>query len=237
MEQRILVIEDDPDIGRLLCLHMSACVSHVRWEAHGTRGLLLAQARPWDLIVLDWLLPGIDGVTICRRLRAQGRTLPVLMLTARSSEGDRVHGLDAGADDYVAKPFGTEELKARVRAQLRCAGLLRGALRTENAAAPLLVGALCIDERARSATLRDQPVMLTGREFDLLLHFARHPGRVFTRAQLLAAVWGAGFEGYEHTVNSHINRLRAKLQGASLEAGPITTVWGTGYRFDVAALQ
>lgn len=237
MEQRILVIEDDPDIGRLLSMHMSACVPQVRWESNGTRGLLLAQARSWDVIVLDWLLPGIDGVTICRRLRDQGRTLPILMLTARSNECDRVHGLDAGADDYVAKPFGIEELKARVRAQLRNAVLLRSAQRAETDAVAVRVGALCIDERGRTATLRDRPVILTGREFDLLLHFARHPGRVFTRAQLLAAVWGAGFEGYEHTVNSHINRLRAKLHAGSLDTGPIVTVWGTGYRFDAATLQ
>lgn len=237
MDQRVLIIEDDPDIGALLSMHIGECSPEVRLEAHGTRGLMIAQARPWDLVVLDWLLPGTDGVTICRRLRAQGRSLPIVMLTARAGETDRVHGLDAGADDYVAKPFSVQELKARVRAQLRRAGAMRGERAAASVAEPLQIGPLHIDPAARAVRLHGKPVGLTGREFDLLLYFARHPGRAFTRAQLLAAVWGAGFEGYEHTVNSHINRLRAKLEPAPARPGYIVTVWGTGYRFDTGTAQ
>jgi DNA-binding response OmpR family regulator len=237
VDQRILIIEDDPDIGELLRLHFSDCGSEVRLEAHGTRGLILAQARPWDLVVLDWLLPGTDGVAICRRLRAQGRSLPILMLTARSGEMDRIHGLDAGADDYVAKPFSLQELKARVRAQLRRAGAMRSDVPGNQPLERLHRGALCIDLRARTAVLDGQPIALTSREFDLLVHFARYPGRVFTRSQLLAAVWGNGFEGYEHTVNSHINRLRSKIEVSTAQPRYIVTVWGTGYRFDAGGLQ
>ncbi len=237
MEQRTLIIEDDPDIGELLRLHIAECGSQVRLEAHGTRGLMLAQARPWDLVVLDWLLPGTDGVAICRRLRAQGRSLPILMLTARSKELDRIRGLDAGADDYVAKPFSLQELKARVRAQLRRASAMRTGPAATAAQLPLQCGALRIDLNARTVGLRQQSISLTGREYDLLVHFVRHPGRAFTRTQLLAAVWGSGFEGYEHTVNSHINRLRSKIEATPAQPRFIVTVWGIGYRFDSGILQ
>jgi DNA-binding response OmpR family regulator len=187
--------------------------------------------------VLDWLLPGTDGVAICRRLRAQGRALPILMLTARSGESDRIRGLDAGADDYVAKPFSLQELKARVRAQLRRAGAMRGDPASAVVATSLRFGALQIDTNARAVQLSGQTIGLTSREFDLLTHFARHPGRAYTRAQLLAAVWGSGFEGFEHTVNSHINRLRAKIESTPSQPRFIVTVWGTGYRFDPGFLQ
>jgi DNA-binding response OmpR family regulator len=199
--------------------------------------LMLAQARPWDLVVLDWLLPGTDGVAICRRLRAQGRSLPILMLTARSGELDRIRGLDAGADDYVAKPFSLQELKARVRAQLRRASAMRSGPAATAAQAPLQCGALRIDLNARAVSLSQKSINLTGREFELLAHFVRHPGRAFTRTQLLAAVWGSGFEGYEHTVNSHINRLRSKIEATPAQPRFIVTVWGTGYRFDSGCLQ
>jgi DNA-binding response OmpR family regulator len=236
MEQRILIIEDDPDIGALLRLHIGEGKHEVRLETHGTRGLMVAQARLWDLVVLDWLLPGTDGVTICQRLRAQGRSLPIVMLTARAAEHDRVHGLDAGADDYVAKPFSVYELQARVRAQLRRARAMRGTQASAETQ-PLELGSLRLDPNARTVSLRGLPVSVTGREFDLLLHFVKHPGRVFTRQQLLGAVWGAGFEGYEHTVNSHINRLRAKIEPRPAEPSFVVTVWGIGYRFDSSLLQ
>jgi DNA-binding response OmpR family regulator len=237
MQQRILIIEDDPDIGALLHLHIAGNGREVRLESHGTRGLMLAQARRWDLLVLDWLLPGTDGVTICRRLRAEGRSLPILLLTARASEVDRVRGLDAGADDYVAKPFSVLELKARVRAQLRrgCAGHAESVAAVD--LAPLQQGPLRIDPASRIVSLDEAALDLTAREFDLLFYFATHPGRVFTRQQLLSAVWGAGFEGYEHTVNSHINRLRAKLEPHADAKSFITTVWGTGYRYDADRMQ
>jgi DNA-binding response OmpR family regulator len=237
MEQRILIVEDDPDIGALLRLHLSYLCSEVRVERHGARGLILARSLRWDLIVLDWLLPGTDGVQICRLLRTAGRSLPVLLLTARSTEFDRVMGLDSGADDYVSKPFSIHELTARVRAQLRRAAAMRMDQAPLCDSVQVQHGVLRIDPAARSVTVKDSPISLTSREFDLLLYFARHPGRVFTRVQLLTAVWGDGYEGYEHTVNSHINRLRAKLEPDPATPIAVVTVWGTGYRFDPRGMQ
>lgn len=232
MHHRVLIVEDDPDIAELLRMHASECASEVRVESNGTRGLFIAQARRWDLIVLDWLLPGTDGLAICRRLRASHHRQPILMLTARAGESDRVMGLDAGADDYVAKPFGVEELKARIRAQLRRSDQLRWNAQAPADDRPLEAGPFCVDPVARVAACAGREIALTGREFDLLVHFVRHPGRVFTREQLLAAVWGAGFDGYDHTVNSHINRLRAKIEPAPARPRHIVTVWGAGYRFE-----
>jgi DNA-binding response OmpR family regulator len=231
MHHRVLIIEDDPDIGALLRLHVAECASEVRVESNGARALLVAQGGSWNLIVLDWLLPGIDGVSICRQLRANRHREPILMLTSRIGESDRVTGLDAGADDYVAKPFGMDEFKARVRAQLRRSDELllpHSPMET----LPAQVGPIRIDTEARVVTLHGKGLALTGREFDLLAHFALHPGKVFTREQLLDAVWGAGFDGYAYTVNSHINRLRAKIEPVAAKPSYIITVWGIGYRFE-----
>ena len=232
MNHRVLIVEDDPDIGALLRLHVAECAGEVRLESNGTRALLVAQAGSWDLIVLDWLLPGLDGISICRQLRASQHREPILLLTSRTGERERVLGLDAGADDYVPKPFGMAEFKARIRAQLRRADQLRLAIppRAESAAAQ--AGPIRVDSIARAATVADRSIALTGREFDLLAFFVRHPGRVFTREQLLGAVWGAGFEGYEYTVNSHINRLRTKIEATPSKPAHIVTVWGVGYRFE-----
>jgi DNA-binding response OmpR family regulator len=234
MHHRVLVVEDDPDIGSLLQLHITECASEVRLESNGTRALLLAQAAHWDLIVLDWLLPGVDGVSICRRLRANRHRQPIMLLTSRTGESDRVAGLDAGADDYVAKPFGMNEFKARVRAQLRRSDQLRQASATATALPPAQAGRIRIDTEARVTSIAGTNIALTAREFDLLAHFMRHPGRVFTREQLLDAVWGSGFDGYAYTVNSHINRLRAKIEADAAKPQHIITVWGVGYRFDQA---
>lgn len=233
MHARILVVEDDPDIAALVALHAREQASDVRVEGHGARGLLAAQHGPWDLIVLDWLLPGMDGVTVCRRLRAHDYRAPIMLLTARRSEADRVQGLDAGADDYLAKPFGIEELKARMRAQLRRAPLLRaGDLAVRACSTNLRCGVFEIEPDARRARCNGEPLNLTAREFDLLHYLARHPRKAFTREQLLAAVWGVGFDGFEHTVNSHINRLRAKLEPDPARPRFLVTVWGVGYRFE-----
>lgn len=240
MTERVLIIEDDRDIGELLSLHIRSLGADVRHETHGTRGMLLAQQAQWDLVVLDVRLPGTDGVTVCRRIRSLGRHVPIILLTARTAEADRVEGLDAGADDYVSKPFSIVELLARVRAQLRRApALCRAADQVSDppSGPPLMIGGLIIDRAARQASLDGRPLRLTSREFALLTFFAGHPGVVFSREQLLHAVWGAAFEGYEHTVNSHINRLRAKVEADPAEPALICTVWGTGYRFDVARLE
>jgi DNA-binding response OmpR family regulator len=230
----VLIAEDDPDIGALLRIHVGECADTVTLEPNGSRALLLAQRGHWDLLLLDWRLPGLDGVAICRHLRANQYRQPILMLTARTAECDLVAGLDAGADDYIAKPFSAAELKARIRAQLR-----RVEHFATRSAAPVpsryVAGDFQVDVAARRATVSGRTVALTTREFDLLAHFVRHPLRVFSRQQLLEHVWGSGFEGYEYTVNSHINRLRAKVEPAPNDPQYLQTVWGVGYRFDPAS--
>jgi DNA-binding response OmpR family regulator len=200
----------------------------------GNAGLELALSRPYDLIILDLMLPGVDGVEICRRVRAASAYTPILMLTARSTELDRVLGLEIGADDYVTKPFSVRELLARVKALFR----REEALRSEASSGTQKViraGGLVVDAEKRSVILNGRSVSLTAKEFDLLLQFARHPGRVYTRADLLSLVWGYGYEGYEHTVNSHINRLRAKIEENPARPRYILSVRGVGYKFSEPA--
>jgi DNA-binding response OmpR family regulator len=176
------------------------------------------------------MLPGLDGLEICRRLRRKPPYVPILMLTAKSSETDRVVGLEIGADDYVTKPFSIPELLARVKAILRRVEELSEDAR-EIVPAVIQTGDLVIDPAKRNATIEGRSLDLTAKEFDLLLHFARNPGKVYTRSQLLDMVWGYGHDGYEHTVNSHINRLRAKIENDSPHPDYILTVWGVGYKF------
>jgi len=229
-KRRILVVEDEQDIAELIALHLSDIGCEVTLAADGHEGMRLAFAREWELVVLDLRLPGPDGLSICRALRRDSRYLPVLILTSKSSELDRVLGLELGADDYVTKPFSVSELVARVKAIFRrVESLSRRSAETDES---LDVGLLHIDAAGRQVTVDGESMSLTAREFDLLLHFARHPGRVFSRAQLLDSVWGYGHEGYEHTVNSHINRLRSKIEPDPAEPELIVTVWGVGYKLD-----
>jgi DNA-binding response OmpR family regulator len=229
-DRSVLVVEDEHDIAQLLKLHLGECCTEVVVADNGRDGLQLAKQGRWDLIILDLRLPGVDGLEICRQLRQGESYVPVLMLTAKSSELDRVLGLEMGADDYLTKPFSVQELMARARAIFRRCDALR-----QPPAAPsdaiLVAGDLRIDRSRREALRSDTPLDLTAREFDLLHYFASHPGRVFTRAQLLDQVWGYGHDGYEHTVNSHINRLRAKIEPKPDHPRYIITVWGIGYRF------
>lgn len=230
---RLLVIEDEQDIASLLELHLADLPAEVTVARDGSSGLALATQQSFDALVLDLRLPGLSGLDVCRSLRAQGQSVPILMLTARTAELDRVLGLELGADDYVGKPFSVLELQARVRALLRRAAHRDSAA---PAAPPSLSHAdLRIDRTQRRCWLGEQEVALTPREFDLLWHFMGHPGRAFTRAELLEQVWGYGHDGYDHTVNSHINRLRAKLGDDRSEARFIHTVWGVGYRFGVTS--
>jgi DNA-binding response OmpR family regulator len=229
--RRVLVIEDDPDLGRLLELHLSDDGCRVDWVRDGRGGLELASRGLHDLIVLDLMLPAVDGLDICREVRARDRRVPILILTARSSETDRVVGLELGADDYVTKPFSVRELQARIKALFRRAEVQAGAGDDGEGESPICAGELSIDPATRSVTLSGEALELTPREFELLCHMARHPGRVFTRAQLLDAVWGYSHTGYQHTVNSHINRLRAKVEPDPSEPRWILTVRGVGYRF------
>jgi DNA-binding response OmpR family regulator len=232
---RLLIVEDEHDIAALLVMHLSDLPAEVVVAPDGPRGLALALEQRFDAIVLDLRLPGLSGLDLCRELRGRDPQVPVLMLTARSTELDRVLGLELGADDYVTKPFSVLELQARVRALLRRAS--HGMPGAPPEVPPRLTCAdLAMDREKRRAWLGGQELVLTPREFDLLWHFMRHPGRAFTRSELLEQVWGYGHDGYDHTVNSHINRLRAKLGDDRSEARFIHTVWGVGYRFENAGL-
>lgn len=230
MTRNVLIVEDNADIARLLQVHLKELDCATQVAGSGDQALALAARQRFDLVVLDLMLPGLDGLEVCRRLRARPGYVPILMLTAKSSELDRVLGLELGADDYLTKPFSLPELMARIKALFR---------RVEALAAPaedagggtLEAGDLTIHLDRREVLRDGEPVSLTAREFDLLVHFARHPGRVYSRAQLLDAVWGYAHEGYEHTVNSHINRLRAKIERDAARPAYVLTVWGVGYKF------
>jgi DNA-binding response OmpR family regulator len=187
--------------------------------------------RAWALTVLDLSLPDGDGLEFCRELRSIDAQMPLLMLTARGTEVDRVHGLEAGADDYLSKPFGVMELQARVRALLRRATLAKPAADAEI----IDIAPLRLDLAKRTVAVRNLEVELTATEFDLLVFLARRPGVVFSRQQLLSEVWGYNHEGYEHTVNSHISRLRAKVESEPMTPSVICTVWGVGYKFEPQA--
>ena len=234
-ERQILVIEDERDIAELIALHLSDLPACITLANDGPGGLQLALQQPWDAIVLDLRLPGLNGLDLCRAVRAQTTRVPILMLTARSGELDRVLGLELGADDYLTKPFSVLELQARVKALLRRASISaeRWAQSVMEKPSSLVRGGLAVDRAQRRAWRDGAEIVLTPREFDLLWHFVQHPGRVFTRTELLADVWGYGHDGYDHTVNSHINRLRSKLGDDREEAAYIHTVWGVGYRFEV----
>ena len=230
MPRRILVVEDNKDMAQLLALHLHDMSCQVELVYDGMAGLAKAESSAYDLIILDVMLPKLDGLEVCRQLRRKPIYTPILMLTSKATELDRVLGLEIGADDYVTKPFSIMELLARVKAILR---------RMENIAAPnptpkenpLILQDLNINFEKRQVTLQGENIELTAKEFELLAHFARCPGRVYSRAQLLDTVWGYGHDGYEHTVNSHINRLRAKIEKNPAEPRFILTVWGIGYKF------
>ena len=229
-KRKILLVEDETDIAELLALHLRDLDCDVTRAADGHEGMRQAFARNWDLVILDLRLPGPDGLSICRALRRESRYVPILMLTSKSSELDRVLGLELGADDYVTKPFSVSELMARVKAIFRRVESLEK--RFPVGSETLNIGSLKIDTSGRRVLINNELMSLTAREFDLLVHFARHPGHVFSRAQLLDSVWGYGHDGYEHTVNSHINRLRSKIELDPARPEVIVTVWGVGYKLD-----
>jgi DNA-binding response OmpR family regulator len=232
--RRILLVEDEKDIADLVALHLRDVCDELVAASDGYEGMRLATSENWALIILDLRLPGPDGLEICRRVRRDRPYQPVLMLTSKSSELDRVLGLETGADDYLTKPFSVLELVARVRAIFRRLENLQQRQPLAPAGESLVrIGPLKVDPNRREVTLGSRKVELTAREFDLLDFFARHPGRVFRRADLLDKVWGYGHDGYEHTVNSHINRLRAKIEKNPSEPEMIVTVWGVGYKLAV----
>lgn len=229
MSRRVLIIEDNRDIANLVQMNLRDLPTETDVAYNGREGLAIARQGDYNLVILDLMLPDLDGIEICRALRNEKNYLPILMLTARTSEVDRILGLEIGADDYLTKPFSVRELVARVKAIFRRMDVIGENAKTSDEL--IKRNGLEIDCEKHEVTLDGEPVTLTSKEFDLLVHFARHPGRVYRREQLLDQVWGYGYEGYEHTVNSHINRLRAKIEKNLTKPRYILTVWGVGYKF------
>jgi len=230
MEKKVLVIEDDPDIANLLEIHLRDMGFTSDHENNGIDGLNKALKNEYALVILDLMLPRLDGFEVCKRIREEKKGLPILMLTSKSEEFDKVLGLELGADDYLTKPFSLRELLARVKAILRRVDAVK-----EEAAADepreVVFGDMIINMEKRKVTLAGRMIELTAKEFDLLALFASHPGRAYNRQELLDIVWGYQFDGYDHTVNSHINRLRSKIEKNPADPKYIKTVWGVGYRF------
>jgi DNA-binding response OmpR family regulator len=228
VRKRVLIVEDDAHIAELMRMHLTDEGFEVAHASGGRRGLQLLEAEHWDAVVLDIMLPGVDGLEICRRARAMPRYTPIIITSARGSEVQRIVGLEIGADDYLAKPFSMLELVARVKALLRrVEALTRPA---DDSLGTVSIGELTIAPLAREVKLRGKLVSFTPREFDLLYFLARHPGQVFSRMELLNQVWGYEHSGYEHTVNSHINRVRAKIEDDPTRPKRVLTVWGRGYK-------
>jgi len=231
VNRRILIIEDNRDLVELVKLHLESEGYEVDAALDGPEGLAAFAPGKWGLIILDWMLPGLSGLEVLRQVRAQDAQTPVLMLTARGEEADKVLGLELGCDDYMTKPFSVRELVARIKV------LRRRIERAEEIASGaasdrvLQVGPLTIDTGMRRVTVHGQAVQLTVKEYDLLYALASRPGRTFSRRQLLDLVWHQDTDVYEHTVNSHINRLRAKIEADPNRPALILTVWGIGYRF------
>ena len=229
--KKILIIEDNTDLANILGLHLSDLDYLVKHADDGLKGLTFLDNESFDLVILDLMLPGVDGLEICRRIRIKNNYTPVLMLTSKSSEIDRVLGLEIGADDYVTKPFSVREVMARIKALLRRVEAF--SISTDkNDENNVVFGNLEIDIDTHKVAIEGRSVDLTAREFELLHHFVKRPGRVYSRAQMLDMVWGYGHEGYEHTVNSHINRLRAKIEHDPAQPEYILTIWGVGYKFN-----
>lgn len=228
-DKKLLIVEDDENIAELLQLHLREEGFTVTHAVNGNIGMALFNQGGWDALILDLMLPGVDGLEICRHARTMTRYTPIIIISARSGETHRILGLELGADDYLAKPFSMLELVARVKALFRRQEAMSKNLRLD--AGVLIFDNLSIDPLARDVQLNHQSVELTPREFDLLYFFARHPDKVFSRLSLLNQVWGYEHEGYEHTVNTHINRLRIKIEDNPAEPNFIRTVWGKGYKF------
>lgn len=228
--KKILIIEDNEDMAQLLALHLRDLQHHVELCFDGESGMQHVENHQYQLIILDLMLPGYDGLTICRSIRAKHNYTPILMLTAKASELDRVLGLETGADDYVTKPFSITEVLARIKAIFRRIDATEP-VRQDSPSPIIQRGLMSIDSDKHAITIAGHIIDLTVKEFDLLVFFASRPGRVFSRNELLDRVWGYGHDGYEHTVNSHINRLRVKIEDNPKQPMYIQTVWGVGYKF------
>ena len=229
MSHKLLIVEDNADIAKLIQLNVKDINCEADIAEDGQQALNMFEKNNYELVILDLMLPGIDGLEVCRQLRSKAAYVPILMLTSKSSELDRVVGLEVGADDYITKPFSILELLARIKSQFRRIEAVKPEKLDD--ATHIQVGDLYIDINKRQVLNKGKEISLTAKEFDLLLHFSKNPGRVYSRMQLLEQVWGYQYEGYEHTVNSHINRLRNKIEADLDNPRYIQTVWGVGYRF------
>ncbi len=233
MEQkRVTVIEDDPEISELLSIHLKDLECDVKTFSDGKEGYNSLLENDTDLVILDIKLPNMDGIEICQKVRAHEITIPIIMLTARSEEIDRVLGLEVGADDYMTKPFSIREFIARVKAIFRRTKIIEERLSKERDPKLLIYEELSIDIDLRKVTIQEKKIDLSPKEFDLLVLMASNPGKSYNRSRLLSLIWGYDFEGYEHTVNSHINRLRAKIEPDMENPKFIITTWGVGYKFN-----
>lgn len=237
--QTIFIVDDERTIREVVRRYLERDGFTVVEAESGGAALDLLRLHPADLILLDIMLPGLDGFTVTRSLRnateyatlSVNGDIPIIMLTSRGDEADRIAGFELGVDDYVVKPFSPRELVARVKAVLR-----RSSNNTEKGDKPISFQGLCIDPLRRAVTVQDNPITLTAKEFDLLWLFARHPEQVFTREQLLNLVWGYEFYGDESTVTVHIRRLREKIETDPANPVYLKTVWGVGYKFEPVAL-
>jgi DNA-binding response OmpR family regulator len=229
--KQVLMIEDDPAIVGLVKVCLSDLPGTLTATSSGTDGLHLFKQQPFDVCILDVMLPGSDGMRLCQEIRAFDTQTPILMLTAKSEERDIVAGLEAGADDYLIKPFGQSELLARIRTLLRRTE--RSLVDNPAAQKPVLYvyKDLAMDLDKRYVTLGGNRIELTPKEFDLLALLVQNPGKSFSRKELLRLVWGYTFAGYEHTVTAHVNRLRSKIEPSFAQPEYILTAWGVGYRF------
>lgn len=227
--KKVLVIEDDKSIADLLEIHLKDLNCEVTTIQDGEEGLKSATSNPFDLIVLDLMLPKVNGLEICKEVRKKDIYTPILILTSKSEEVDKVLGLEVGADDYLTKPFSIREFIARAKAILRRVEAIQKEIGSDS---DISVSDLSIEASKRKVTLRGERIELTPKEFDLLHLLASHPGKTYTREQLLNILWGYQYNGYEHTVNSHINRLRSKIEPDISNPKFILTSWGVGYRFN-----
>jgi two-component system alkaline phosphatase synthesis response regulator PhoP len=227
--KKVLVIEDDKSIEDLLEIHLKDLNCDVTTTLDGAEGLRKATSETFDLIVLDIMLPNVNGLDICKEVRKRDIYTPVLMLTSKSEEVDKVIGLEIGADDYLTKPFSIREFIARTKAILRRVEAIQKEIGSD---ADISISDLSIEASKRKVTLKGERIELTPKEFDLLHLLASHPGKTYTREQLLNILWGYQYNGYEHTVNSHINRLRSKIEPDISKPKYILTSWGVGYRFN-----
>ena len=232
--KKVLAIEDDFNIVDLLDIHLRDLHFELEKCYDGETGLRKALEAQFDLIILDLMLPGMDGLEVCRRIRNEGIVTPILMLTAKSEEIDKVLGLEIGADDYMTKPFSVREFIARAKALLRRVERASPRKQAYSHQSKLAFGELVIDLDSRMVTLEGKRVSLSRKEFELLSLLAAHPGKSYDRSRLLNLVWGYDFDGFEHTVNSHINRLRSKIEPDMAKPRYILTTWGMGYRFNEA---